>query len=481
MYIHIYIYACVCVCRVDVALIKHGDSERKKKLVEKIEPVRCIVLYTVYIDGSSIHLIDRGTRFFWSCVLSQLIAVIWYFYLLIVVVGLFLIAVQLLDQQHWVLVTLLVVNSACMEALPIFLDRLFNPYAAIIISVTAILLFGEIIPQAVCKRYGLQVGAYLHWLVWGMMWTTSPISWPIAKLLDIVIGHSHLLFRRQEIDHIVQAHKEGHFIERGDSLGVKITEQEAELIHGTLKLHTKHVGDAMTPMKDVFMISSTEIYSEKLELDIIESGRSRIPVKLEDGSFKLILVKELLLLPKTIFQQKKRIKDIPEITGLMRRIDFVHKNAKMFEVLGDMMEKRKHLALVIDQDDGGSDVQTDTILQIDEEPQGSKRNAEEIEQPLLETRHQVEEATSAVPGPIHILGIVTLEDIIEEIMTKEILDETDRPAPGGGRDLQFQLKQNMISKRRKRSDSNPAKQPRHPPSRKRDRILQRKRKQNKPA
>jgi CBS domain containing-hemolysin-like protein len=44
-----------------------------------------------------------------------------------------------------------------MEALPIFLDRLLNPVAAVVISVTAILLFGEIIPQAVCKRYGLQV------------------------------------------------------------------------------------------------------------------------------------------------------------------------------------------------------------------------------------------------------------------------------------------------------------------------------------
>jgi metal transporter CNNM len=39
-----------------------------------------------------------------------------------------------------------------MEALPLFLDRLLNPVGAILLSVTAILLFGEIIPQAVCSR-----------------------------------------------------------------------------------------------------------------------------------------------------------------------------------------------------------------------------------------------------------------------------------------------------------------------------------------
>jgi hypothetical protein len=38
------------------------------------------------------------------------------------------------------------------QALPIFLDKMVHPLTAIIISVTAVLFFGEIIPQAVCSR-----------------------------------------------------------------------------------------------------------------------------------------------------------------------------------------------------------------------------------------------------------------------------------------------------------------------------------------
>ncbi len=58
----------------------------------------------------------------------------------------------LVKHQHYLLVTLLLCNAAAMEALPLFIDRLADPVTAIVISVTAVLLFGEIIPQAVCSR-----------------------------------------------------------------------------------------------------------------------------------------------------------------------------------------------------------------------------------------------------------------------------------------------------------------------------------------
>src|SRR5687768_3133543 len=95
-----------------------------------------------------------------------------------------------------------------METLPLFLDRLLNPIAAILLSVTAILIFGEIVPQAVCKRYGLHVGAYLSWLVHILKWVTAPVSWPIAKLLDWLLGHNTVLFRRAELRALLTLHAE---------------------------------------------------------------------------------------------------------------------------------------------------------------------------------------------------------------------------------------------------------------------------------
>jgi metal transporter CNNM len=51
---------------------------------------------------------------------------------------------QILEKPHLLLVTLLLVNAASMEALPLVLDRLVSPYMAVILSVTAVLFFGMV-------------------------------------------------------------------------------------------------------------------------------------------------------------------------------------------------------------------------------------------------------------------------------------------------------------------------------------------------
>jgi len=57
---------------------------------------------------------------------------------------------KVIDQFHWMLVTLLLSNAFAMEAIPIFLDRMTSKSVALLLSITAILFFGEIIPTALC-------------------------------------------------------------------------------------------------------------------------------------------------------------------------------------------------------------------------------------------------------------------------------------------------------------------------------------------
>ena len=55
----------------------------------------------------------------------------------------------LLKNHHFLLCSLLIANAGANEALPIFLDELLPSYAAILVSVTIVLIFGEIVPTAV--------------------------------------------------------------------------------------------------------------------------------------------------------------------------------------------------------------------------------------------------------------------------------------------------------------------------------------------
>jgi metal transporter CNNM len=83
----------------------------------------------------------------------------------------------ILKDHHLLLVTLLLWNAAAMEALPIFLDALTPAWLAIVLSVSAVLLFGEILPQAFCTSNPLKIGAKAAPLVRFL----SLLSYPIAK------------------------------------------------------------------------------------------------------------------------------------------------------------------------------------------------------------------------------------------------------------------------------------------------------------
>eukprot|EP01062_Namystynia_karyoxenos_P066945 TRINITY_DN60861_c0_g1_i1.p1 TRINITY_DN60861_c0_g1~~TRINITY_DN60861_c0_g1_i1.p1 ORF type:complete len:962 (+),score=176.09 TRINITY_DN60861_c0_g1_i1:85-2886(+) len=91
----------------------------------------------------------------------------------------------LVRDRHLLLVSLLLTNAVANEAMPIFLDRIVPTWAAVLLSVTFVLVFGEIVPSAVFTgSQQLRVAAYFTPFVWFLMYSTGPVAWPIARLLD---------------------------------------------------------------------------------------------------------------------------------------------------------------------------------------------------------------------------------------------------------------------------------------------------------
>jgi metal transporter CNNM len=63
--------------------------------------------------------------------------------------------------RHWVLVSLLLGNVITNETLPIVLHHgIQGGLFAILASSVLIMIFGEIIPQSICAKYGLAIGAW---------------------------------------------------------------------------------------------------------------------------------------------------------------------------------------------------------------------------------------------------------------------------------------------------------------------------------
>ena len=92
-------------------------------------------------------------------------------------------------HANFLLCTLLIGNTAVNSALSIVTADIFGGLAGFLSSTIAILYFGEIIPQAVCHRFGLVIGAYAIPIVKLFMVLTAILSYPTAKLLDYLLGH----------------------------------------------------------------------------------------------------------------------------------------------------------------------------------------------------------------------------------------------------------------------------------------------------
>lgn len=162
----------------------------------------------------------------------------------------------MIDKHHWMLVTLLLCNAGAMETLPIFLDRIFVPTNAIIISVTLVLLFGEVIPQAICTGPNqLCIAYWMCPVVHALMWLTCPVSWPIAKLLDILLGeHKFQRYDNDQLKKLVMLHSidalkkvEEHLPSGIDGL----TGNQAKIIEGAITFQEEAVEKVMTPFNKV--------------------------------------------------------------------------------------------------------------------------------------------------------------------------------------------------------------------------------------
>ena len=96
--------------------------------------------------------------------------------------------VPLRKRGNFLLCTLLLGNVMVNSTATILLDDLSNGVVAVVVSTMAIVVFGEIIPQAVCSRHGLAVGARTAWITRFFMLATFPLSFPISLLLDKILG-----------------------------------------------------------------------------------------------------------------------------------------------------------------------------------------------------------------------------------------------------------------------------------------------------
>ena len=94
----------------------------------------------------------------------------------------------LVQQNHRLMITLLMMNALAYECLPLFLDNLMPTWLTIIFSVTMLLVFGEVIPSAIFTGPDqLALASRLAPVVRASMTILHPLTHPLVLLLDRIV------------------------------------------------------------------------------------------------------------------------------------------------------------------------------------------------------------------------------------------------------------------------------------------------------
>uniref|UniRef100_A0A667X3B9 Metal transporter n=1 Tax=Myripristis murdjan TaxID=586833 RepID=A0A667X3B9_9TELE len=237
-------------------------------------------------------------------------------------------------KGNYLLCSLLLGNVLVNTTLTILLDDLIGSgIGAVVASTIGIVIFGEIVPQALCSRHGLAVGANTIMVTKLFMLLTFPLSWPISKILDYVLG--------QEIGTVYNREKLVEMLKVTEPYN-DLVKEELNMIQGALELRTKTVEDVMTPLNNCFMIHSDAVLDFNTMSEIMESGYTRIPV-FEDERSNIV---DILFVKDLAFVDPDDCTTLKTITKFYNHpVHFVFHDTK----LDSMLEEFKKASLNVTQ------------------------------------------------------------------------------------------------------------------------------------
>ena len=372
----------------------------------------------------------------------------------------------IVKQHHLLLVTLLLLNSMANEALPLFLDKIFPGYVAVIISVVGVLFFGEIIPSAIFTGPNqVKIAAHMVPVVRVVMTLLYPLAYPIAKLLDHVLHDGNdendnynfsNMYNRGELSALVRIQYEeriagkkrrkdqrrkiasstlaspsvdcdlrasiraqkkqvmkypaSEITSSGETTTTVSKERrrrfgkspsihfdEVNMVEGALAMGTKIALDVYTPLRNLFAIPYDTILDEDNVVHIYSSGYSRVPVFDRKPTMErdyqsirgILLTKQLIVVSA---HDQRPVSTLPLqkpfcIAPTKNLVDCIN----LFQT-GGTAGKGGHMALVCAR---------------------PKMAMDALERDM------------AIPESAGVMGILTLEDVLEELIQEKIYDEMD--------------------------------------------------------
>lgn len=259
-----------------------------------------------------------------------------------------------------------VVNLGCSSLATVLCMNIFQNFAAAIstgLTTILVLTFGEIIPKCIGKEKSETVALNTAIVLKGIMIVLTPLSF---LFIAIKTGALKLLNIRNDSPTVTEDELK-YIIEHSENEGV-LEEEESEMVQSALEFDEKSAFEVLTPRVDMLALDIDDDF-ETNKNKILTERYSRVPVYKEnlDNILGILYTRDYL---EELIDGKT-----PDIKLLINDAFFTYKSRKLSALMNDLRKNQVNMAIVTDEY-GGT------------------------------------------------LGIVTMEDLIEEIVG-EIYDEDE--------------------------------------------------------
>eukprot|EP00756_Hemistasia_phaeocysticola_P009571 Hpha_TRINITY_DN14918_c2_g1::TRINITY_DN14918_c2_g1_i1::g.142974::m.142974/K16302/CNNM; metal transporter CNNM len=305
-------------------------------------------------------------------------------------------------KSNLLLCTLLLGNVMVNVMIPILLADLTGGMMGFIFSTCFIVIFGEIVPQATCSRYALQIGALSIPLVQFFKCVLLPLTVPIAYFLDLALGADlGQLYDTDQLEQLLLIHlQQGHLVSN-----------EYTILQRALALAKTEVSAVMTFDRNVYSVGADDVLTESKLIEIWQKGHSRIPVIAEEE----VMVDSLVRRPEQL-----------EIASGLAPVEVAID--RRYTCIGVLFAKD---LITVRPEDGLTARQVVSFYSRGLPP--TVRKEEKLDKVLENFRRRkvhlalVEECVSVAgkDPQTERIGIVTLEDVLEHLVGQEFVDEHD--------------------------------------------------------
>jgi len=241
-----------------------------------------------------------------------------------------------------------------------------SEFEILLVSSSAILLFGELLPKYVARELAERVILFsvlplrvLTFILYPFIKVFSSLSSMMTKSSNLKAENVKFLFSKEDLEILVQeSHKAG-----------MVDKKEIDIISKVLSLGDQRVYEAMRPRTEIVGIDISSTIDEAFAM-FIDSGYSKLPV-FEENMDNI----------KGIIYSNDLFKNPVSIQSILREAVFVPETKKSFDMLNEFLNRQVSIAIVIDEFGGTAGIVT--IEDIIEEMFGEIRDEYDVEEDIV--------------------------------------------------------------------------------------------------